>query len=75
MYKILDKNTNQHVIFSTYEQACEFKGLDPRKAFRYRRRAADRPKDFTSGALIYFAAENDVKAYVKAWLNQNNLRA
>lgn len=75
MYKILNRDTNEHVIFDTYEQACIFKGLDPKKAFRYRRRTADRPKDFISGALLHFAAENDVKNYVKAWLNQNNLRA
>ena len=75
MYKILNRDTNEHVIFKTDEEACLFKRLDPKKAFRYRRRTADRPKDFISGALLHFAAENDIKGYVKAWLTLNKLAA
>ena len=75
MYKILDRETNQHLTFETYEAACIFKGLDPKKAFRYRRRTADRPKDFNSHPLPTLAEQNKTAEYVSAWLKLNKLAA
>jgi hypothetical protein len=75
MYKILDTDSNTHVIFDSYTDACAFKGLDPKKAYKVKRNTKDRPKHFNSVTLINFAVENNIKAYVRDWLILNNLRA
>ena len=43
MYKILDTDSNTHVIFDSYTDACAFKGLDPKKAYKVKRNTKDRP--------------------------------
>lgn len=75
MYKILDTDSNTHVIFDSYIDACAFKGLDPKKAYKVKRNTKDRPKHYNSVTLINFAVENNIKAYVRDWLILNNLRA
>ena len=75
MYKVLNRENNQFLTFKTYEEACQFKGLDPKKGFRYRRRTADRPKDFTSAPLLILAAQNKTAEYMAAWLKLNHLKA
>jgi hypothetical protein len=48
MYKILDTDSNTHVIFDSYIDACAFKGLDPKKAYKVKRNTKDKP-----GALFW----------------------
>ena len=66
MYKVLDKNINEHVIFNTYIEACDFKGLDPKKVYKYKRNTKDRPKVFPP-----ILPERD---YITTWLNANGLK-
>ena len=75
MYKILDTDSNTHVIFDSYIDACAFKGLDPKKAYKVKRNTKDRPKNFNDGELARCAANNWISHYVKHWLSINNLRA
>ena len=70
MYKILDTDSNTHVIFDSYIDACAFKGLDPKKAYKVKRNTKDRPKTF----MPYITATTTAQ-YVRAWLTQNHLRA
>ena len=67
MYKILDTDSNTHVMFDSYIDACAFKGLDPKKAYKVKRNTKDRPK-------VFFACDYPAQ-YVSAWLSQNHLRA
>ena len=75
MYKILDREANEHVIFETYEDACIFKGVNPKAAYKVKRNTKDRPKDFKSGFLLHHAANNLIKSYVYEWLKLNKLAA
>jgi hypothetical protein len=75
MYKILDTDSNTHVIFESYTDACAFKGINPKAAYKVKRNTKDRPKHFNSVTLINFAVENNIKSYVRDWLILNNLRA
>lgn len=75
MYKVLDHDTNEHVIFETYEDACIFKGVNPKAAYKVKRNTKDRPKDFKSGALLQYGANNLIKSYVYEWLKLNTLAA
>lgn len=73
MYKVLDHETNEHVIFETYEDACIFKGINPKAAYKVKRDLRDRPKDYKSGALVQYGLNNAIKAYVLEWLKLNKL--
>lgn len=75
MYKVLDHDTNEHVIFETYEDACIFKGINPKTAYKVKRNTKDRPKDFKSGGLVQYGANNLIKSYVYEWLKLNKLAA
>ena len=66
MYKVLDKDINKLVIFETYEDACIFKGVNPKAAYKVKRNTKDRPK-------VFFPCYNPAQ-YVNAWLAQNHLR-
>ena len=74
MYKILATDSNTHVIFDSYIDACAFKGLDPKKAYKVKRNTKDRPKHFDDGELARCAANNWIGQYVKHWLSINNLK-
>ena len=67
MYKILDTDSNTHVIFESYTDACAFKGINPKAAYKVKRNTKDRPK-------VFFACDYPTQ-YVNAWLKQNHLRA
>jgi hypothetical protein len=73
MYKILDHDTNEHVIFNSYEDACIFKGVNPKAAYKVKRNTKDRPKDFGGYDLAVHANENNTLMYVRSWLKQNHL--
>jgi hypothetical protein len=75
MYKVLDHDSNEHVIFESYDDACIFKGVNPKAAYKVKRNVKDRPKDFKSGALLQFAANGLIKSYVYEWLKLNKLAA
>ena len=74
MYKILDTDSNTHVMFESYTDACAFKGLDPKKAYKVKRNTKDRPKNFNDGELARCATNNWISQYVKHWLSINNLK-
>jgi hypothetical protein len=67
MYKILDTDSNTHVIFDSYIDACAFKGINPKAAYKVKRNTKDRPK-------VFFPCDYPAQ-YVSAWLRQNHLRA
>jgi hypothetical protein len=73
MYKVLDHDTNEHVIFDSYTDACIFKGVNPKAAYKVKRNTKDRPKDFKSGSLMQYGVNNSIKAYVSEWLKLNKL--
>jgi len=73
MYKVLDRDTNEHVTFETYEDACIFKGVNPKAAYKVKRNTKDRPKSFNDGELIRCANNNWIKEYVNHWLSLNKL--
>jgi len=73
MYKILDRDTNEHVIFDSYDDACIFKGVNPKAAYKVKRNTKDRPKDFGSGTLNRYANEGLISSYVREWLTLNKL--
>jgi hypothetical protein len=75
MYKVLDHDTNEHVIFETYEDACIFKGVNLKAAYKVKRDTKDRPKDFKSGTLVYYGINGLTKSYVYEWLKLNKLVA
>jgi hypothetical protein len=75
MYKVLDHDTNEHVIFERYDDACIFKGVNPKAAYKVKRNTKDRPKDFKSGALMQYGANGLIKSYVYEWLKLNKLAA
>ena len=75
MYKVLDRDTNEHVIFDSFEDACIFKGVNPKAAYKVKRNTKDRPKDFSSYELVVHANENNTLMYVRSWLNLNHLAA
>ena len=75
MYKVLDHDTNEHVIFDSYTDACIFKGVNPKAAYKVKRNTKDRPKDFKSGSLMQYGVNNSIKAYVSEWLKLNKLAA
>jgi hypothetical protein len=75
MYKILDTDSNTHVIFDSYIDACAFKGLDPKKAYKVKRNTKDRPKDFTNHTLQMCVANNFIETYCYEWAKLNHLRA
>jgi hypothetical protein len=70
MYKILDTDSNTHVIFDSYIDACAFKGLDPKKAYKVKRNTKDRTKHFRP-----YTTSTTTASYVSAWLSDNKLRA
>lgn len=70
MYKILDTDSNTHVIFDSYIDACAFKGINPKAAYKVKRNTKDRHKTF----MPYITGTSTAQ-YVSAWLSQNNLRA
>ena len=75
MYKILDREANEHVTFETYADACIFKGVNPKAAYKVKRNTKDRPKVFVS-AMLHQAAQNGLTAsYVREWLSLNKLAA
>ena len=74
MYKVLDTDINTHVVFESYIDACAFKGLDPKKAFKTKRNTKDRPKHFDDGELARCVTNNWISQYVKHWLALNNLK-
>ena len=65
MYKILDREANEHVIFNNYDDACIFKGVNPKAAYKVKRNTKDRPK-------VFFACDYPAQ-YVRSWLNLNHL--
>jgi hypothetical protein len=68
MYKVLDTDSNTHVIFDSYIEACAFKGIDPKAALKkVKRNTKDRPKVFFS--------YSDPAEYVSRWLSNNYLKA
>ena len=67
MYKILDHETNEHVIFETYEDACIFKGVNSKAAYKVKRNTKDRPK-------VFFAYNDYPGQYIYDWLKQNHLK-
>jgi len=73
MYKVLDREVNEHVIFETYEDACIFKGVNPKAAYKVKRDTKDRPKDFKSHPLNTFAESNLINNYVNEWRRLNHL--
>lgn len=75
MYKVLDRDTNEHVIFETYEDAYIFKGVNPKAAYKVKRNTKDRPKNFKSGALLQYGANGLIKSYIYEWLKLNKLAA
>ena len=75
MYKVLDKDINKLVIFETYEDACIFKGVNPKAAYKVKRNTKDRPKDFSSSQLTEAAQNNLTAVYVHWWLKINYLAA
>ena len=75
MYKVLDHDTNEHVIFESYTDACIFKGVNPKAAYKVKRDTKDRPKDFKSGSLLQYGANGLTKSYVYEWLKLNKLAA
>lgn len=75
MYKVLDSESNELVIFETYEDACIFKGINPKAAYKVKRDLRDRPKDYKSGSLVQYGLNNAIKAYVLEWLKLNKLAA
>jgi hypothetical protein len=75
MYKVLDHDTNEHVIFESYDDACIFKGVNPKAAYKVKRNTKDRPKDYKSGSLVQYGLNNAIKAYVLEWLKLNKLAA
>ena len=74
MYKILDREANEHVIFDNFDDACIFKGVNPKAAYKVKRNTKDRPKDFSSYDLVVHANQNNTLMYVSAWLKQNGLK-
>jgi hypothetical protein len=75
MYKVLDRDSNEHVIFDSFEDACIFKGVNPKAAYKVKRNTKDRPKDFKSGSLLQYGANGLIKSYVYEWLKLNSLAA
>jgi hypothetical protein len=75
MYKVLDHDSNEHVIFESYTDACIFKGVNPKAAYKVKRNIKDRPKDFKSGSLLQYGANGLIKSYVYEWLKLNKLAA
>lgn len=75
MYKILDREANEHVIFETYEDACIFKGVNPKAAYKVKRNTKDRPKVFVSGLLLQAVEKNLIETYCREWLSLNKLAA
>lgn len=75
MYKILDTDSNTHVMFDSYIDACAFKGVDPKKAYKVKRNTKDRPKVFGTAILNQIAEQGLTKSYVSRWLSDNHLRA
>ena len=71
MYKVLDRDANEHVIFESYDDACIFKGINPKTAYKVKRNTKDRPKHFESGSLLQYGANSSIKAYVQEWLKLN----
>jgi hypothetical protein len=74
MYKILDRDLNEHVTFDTYAEACIFKGVKPSAAYKVKRNTKDRPKDFKSHPLITLAEAGLINSYINAWLSLNHLK-
>lgn len=66
MYKVLDREANEHVTFETYAGACIFKGVNPKAAYKVKRNTKDRPK-------VFFPCDYPAQ-YVSAWLKQNHLK-
>jgi hypothetical protein len=66
MYKIFDKTSNSYIIFDTYIEACNFKGIDPKKAYKYKHNTKDRPK--------VFPPILSTRDYITAWISANNLK-
>ncbi len=75
MYKILDTDSNTHVIFDSYIDACAFKGINPKAAYKVKRNTKDRPKDFTSHTLQMCVAKNLFETYYYEWVKLNHLKA
>jgi hypothetical protein len=73
MYKVLDRDSNEHVIFDSFEDACIFKGVNIKSVYKVKRDTKDRPKDFKSGSLLQLATNGSIKAYVQEWLKLNKL--
>jgi len=73
MYKVLDRDSNEHVIFDSFEDACIFKGVNIKSVYKVKRDTKDRPKDFKSGTLTYLGMNGSIKAYVQEWLKLNKL--
>ena len=73
MYKVLDRDSNEHVIFDSFEDACIFKGVNIKSVYKVKRDTKDRPKDFKSGFLLLHATNSSIKAYVQEWLKLNKL--
>jgi hypothetical protein len=73
MYKVLDRDSNEHVIFDSFEDACIFKGVNIKSVYKVKRDTKDRPKDFKSGLLLQLATNGSIKAYVQEWLKLNKL--
>jgi tmRNA-binding protein len=72
-YKVLDRDSNEHVIFDSFEDACIFKGVNIKSVYKVKRNTKDRPKDFKSGSLLLYATNSSIKAYVQEWLKLNKL--
>lgn len=75
MYKVLDHDTNEHVIFDSFDDACIFKGVNPKAAYKVKRNTKDRLKDFISESLLHYGAKGLIKSYVRTWLLNNHLAA
>jgi hypothetical protein len=75
MYKVLDRDSNEHVIFDSFEDACIFKGVNIKSVYKVKRNTKDRPKDFKSGSLLQTGANGLIKSYVYEWLKLNKLAA
>ena len=73
MYKVLDRDSNEHVIFDSFEDACIFKGVNIKSVYKVKRDTKDRPKDFKSGTLVQYGNNGSIKAYVQEWLKLNKL--
>ena len=73
MYKVLDRDANEHVTFETYEDACIFKGVNPKSAYKVKRNTKDRPKVFVNGMILQAVENNLIKSYVREWLKLNKL--